>query len=84
MMISSRIRSKKVEKEAVLYVGGVAVEGFMVDSVLGYGAEVWASEILCSDPLSNDCERVHLFALKWMFGVRKSTASCVVLAEAVL
>jgi hypothetical protein len=46
------------------------------------GAKVWAPEILCSDPLTNDCERVHLFALKWMFGVRKSTASCVVPAEA--
>ncbi|KAG7668037.1 hypothetical protein KSW81_005950 [Nannochloris sp. 'desiccata'] len=54
----------------------------MVDSVLGYGAEVWAPELLCNDPLSNDCERVHLFALKWLLGVRKSTASCIVLAEA--
>ncbi|KAH7623119.1 putative Transposon Tf2-6 polyprotein [Nannochloris sp. 'desiccata'] len=53
----------------------------MVDSVLGYGAEVWAPELLCNDPLSNDCERVHLFALKWLLGVRKSTASCIVLAE---
>ena len=54
----------------------------MVDSVLGYGAEVWAPELLCKDPLTNECERVHLLALKWFFGVRKSTASCIVLAEA--
>jgi Reverse transcriptase (RNA-dependent DNA polymerase)/Endonuclease/Exonuclease/phosphatase family len=53
----------------------------MVDSVLGYGAEIWAPELLCNDPLSNDCERVHLCALKWLLGVRKSTASCIVLAE---
>ena len=54
----------------------------MVDSVLGYGVEVWGPELLCQDPLSNDCERVQLLALKWLFGVRKSTASCIVLAEA--
>lgn len=54
----------------------------MVDPVLGYGAEIWAPELLCQDPLKNDCERVHLLALKWLFGVRKSTASVAVLAEA--
>ncbi|KAG7674687.1 hypothetical protein KSW81_000328 [Nannochloris sp. 'desiccata'] len=52
-----------------------------VKSVLGYGAEVWAPELLCNDALSNYCERVHLFDLKWLWGVRKSTASCIVLAE---
>ncbi|KAH7617055.1 putative LINE-1 retrotransposable element ORF2 protein [Nannochloris sp. 'desiccata'] len=54
----------------------------MVEPVLGYGAEVWAPELLCQDPLKNSCERVHLQALKWLFGVRKSAASCIVLAEA--
>ena len=53
-----------------------------MDSVLGYGAEVWGPELLCKDPLTNECERVQLLALKWLFGVRKSTASCIVLAEA--
>ncbi len=53
----------------------------LMDSVLGYGAEIWAPELLCQDPLKKDRERVHLFALKWMLGVRKSTASCTVLAE---
>ncbi|KAG7668437.1 hypothetical protein KSW81_002321 [Nannochloris sp. 'desiccata'] len=54
----------------------------MVDPALAYGAEVWAPELLCQDPLKNSCERVHLQALKWLFGLPKSTASCIVLSEA--
>ncbi len=47
--------------------------GVLVAFVLGYRAEVWAPKLLFQDPFNNDCERVHLFALKWMRGVRKST-----------
>jgi len=53
----------------------------MVETVLSYGAEVWAPELLCRDPCSNPCEKVHLAFLRRLLGVRKGTANLVVLAE---
>jgi hypothetical protein len=55
----------------------------VVEPVLSYGAEIWAPEFLCcADPCNNPPEEVQLAYLKGMFGVRQSTASDVVLAEA--
>ena len=54
----------------------------MVEPVLSYGAEIWAPELLLLNPLSNDCERTQLLALKWQFGLRRSAAGYIVLAEA--
>jgi len=55
----------------------------MVEPVLSYGAEIWATEFLCKvDPFDNPSEKVQLDFLRGMFGVRQSTANVVVLAEA--
>ena len=53
----------------------------MVETVLSYGAEVWAPEFLCKDPCANPSEKVHLAFLRRLLGVRKGTANRVVLAE---
>jgi hypothetical protein len=53
----------------------------MVETVLSYGAEVWAPELLCKDPCANPCEKVQLAYLRRVLGVRKGTANRVVLAE---
>ena len=55
----------------------------MVETVLSYGAEIWAPELLCKeDPCSNPCEKEQLAFLRQLYGVRKGTANVVVLAEA--
>jgi hypothetical protein len=59
----------------------------MVDSVLSYGAEVWAMQLVAKAVTSNRCssgskaEALYLGYLRQQLGVRQSTPSAVVLTE---
>jgi len=54
----------------------------LVVPVLSYGMEIWAPSMLCKSAMTSPCERVQLAHLRRVMGLRKSTASRILLAEA--
>ena len=82
---SMRSRCAELGVEAV----GVRLQLFstMVDSVLSYGAEVWAPQLAARAAASNCCssgskaEALYMRFLRQQLGVRQSTPNAVVLAE---
>ena len=82
---SMRSRCAELGVEAV----GVRLQLFstMVDSVLSYGAEVWAPQLVARGAASSSCssgskaETMHLRFLRQQLGVRQSTPNAVVLTE---
>lgn len=82
---SMRARCAELGVEAV----GVQLQLFstMVDSVLSYGAEVWAPQLAAKAATSSACsggskaEALHIRFLRQQLGVRQSTPNAVVLTE---